>query len=75
MARTAVVAGTASMTVNALNRRSYARQQQAQEAQAYEASQSAPAPSTPAAAAAAAAAPVGLVDQLGELTNCATPER
>jgi hypothetical protein len=69
MARTAVVAGTATMTANALNRRSMNRAQEQQEAAAYENQQ--PQMTAPPVA---APAPAGgtfddVVDQLTRLAD------
>jgi hypothetical protein len=70
VARTAVIAGTASATANAVNRRQATRAQQQAEAQAYEqqqyAAQQAPPPPPPAPS---AAADVGLGDQLTKLAE------
>lgn len=68
VARTAIVAGTATATANAVNRRAAERAQLQQEAAAYEAAQQTPqyAPPPP-----PAAAPGGddLVGRLGELAR------
>ncbi|MEU6135143.1 SHOCT domain-containing protein [Nocardioides sp. NPDC047086] len=78
-ARTAVIAGTATATSNAVNRRQAARAQQQAEAQAYEQQQYAPPPAAPPPAAPppvepapAPAAPaendlIGQLTRLGEL--------
>lgn len=63
VARTAVIAGTAQATSNAVNRRAVARQSQAADAQAPAAP--APAPAAPASPAAAE----GLGDQLAKLAD------
>ena len=65
MARTAVVAGTATAVSNRVSRRQYGRwadQAEQQEAQAYEAQQAAPPP---------AAAPAGEPDYMAELEQLA----
>lgn len=72
MARTAVVAGTASATVNAVNRRSQSRAVEQQDAAAYReqqatASQAAPQPAPPAPAAEGGAD--DLVSRLTELAR------
>ncbi|MEU4450168.1 SHOCT domain-containing protein [Nocardioides sp. NPDC023903] len=74
VARTAVVAGTATATSNAVNRRQAAKAQEQAEAQAYEQQQYAAAqpPTPPPAAPAAPAAPAqsdltGQLAKLGEL--------
>lgn len=73
VARTAVIAGTATATSNAVNRRQAARAQEQAEAQAYEQQQYAAAqPPPPAPAPEAPAAPAqsdltGQLAQLGEL--------
>ena len=73
MARTAVVAGTASATVNAVNRHSQARAQQQQDAAAYQAQQQAAAQQAAAqyAAPQAPPAPAGddVVTKLTELAK------
>lgn len=73
MARTAVIAGTASATVNAVNRRAAARAQEQQDAERYEAAQL---QDRLAAAGAGAVDPVeepaadaGLGDQLAKLAR------
>ena len=78
VARTAVIAGTATATSNAVNRHSQAKAQQAQDAQADTAEQAAPPPPPaeapapePAPAPAAAPAP-GSVDIVGQLTQLAS---
>ncbi|MBZ5738243.1 SHOCT domain-containing protein [Nocardioides mangrovi] len=75
MARTAVIAGTATATSNAVNRRQVARAQERAEAEAYREQQyaappaaaPAPAPVAPAPAAAAGDDLVAKIAQLGEL--------
>jgi hypothetical protein len=73
VARTAVIAGTATATSNAVSRRQMARSQQQAEAQAYEqqqyAAQQAPPPPPPPAAAPAGSGEVGLGDQLTKLAE------
>lgn len=74
-ARTAVIAGTATATSNAVSRRQAARAQEQAEAQAYEQQQyaaappppPAPAPAAPAPAAAAQSDLTGQLAKLGEL--------
>ncbi len=77
VARTAVVAGTATAVVGGVSRHQQAKAAQAQDAQAYQAEQAAPPPPPPAAAAPMAAAPEAPVEsdmlaqlqQLGDLHN------
>jgi hypothetical protein len=74
MARTAVIAGTATATSNAVSRRQQARAQQQADAAAYEEQQYAPPPQqqyAPPPAAAPAAAPAGddLVAKIQELAQ------
>lgn len=66
MARTAVVAGTATAVSNRVSRRQYGRWAEQQDAQAYEAQQQAP-PPAPVAAAPAAPAETDTLAQLKEL--------
>jgi hypothetical protein len=69
-ARTAVIAGTASATVGAVNRHQAAGQQQAAEAEAYREQQAyAAPPPVPVAAPAPAAGGDDLVTKLGELAQ------
>jgi hypothetical protein len=72
IARTAVISGTATMTANAVNRRSQARAEQQREAELYEQQQMQaqmppPAPVAPPVAAPAADDVVGRLSQLAEL--------
>lgn len=67
MARTAVIAGTASATVNAVNRRAAGRAQEQADAERYETEQLQQLAPTPSAVAAPAADGIG--DQLAELAR------
>jgi hypothetical protein len=76
VARTAVIAGTATMTSNAVNQRAVNKRQQAADAQAYQEQQAAPppaayAPPPPPPAPAPPAPPTGddLISKLGELAK------
>jgi hypothetical protein len=73
MARTAVVAGTATATANAVSRRQAQRYEQRAEAEAYEqqqyAAQQAPPPPAPAPVPAAPAAEDALGDQLAKIAQ------
>lgn len=66
-ARTAVIAGTATATSNAVNRRQAAKAQERAEAQAYEQQQYAPPPAAPPPPAPGAPAESDLSDQLAKL--------
>ncbi len=72
VARTAVIAGTATMTSNAVNQRSVNKRQQAADAQAYQEQQAAPPPvaSAPPPPPAPAAAPPG-DDMISKITELA----
>jgi hypothetical protein len=71
MARTAVVAGTASATANAVNRRAHDRSVEQQQAAAYRASESTapPAEAQPPEVAAPTSQPDDLVGRLTELAK------
>jgi hypothetical protein len=69
MARTAVVAGTATAVSGGVARRQQAKAGQQAEAQAYEQEQAAPAPPAPAPAAAPATDVVGQLKELAALKD------